>query len=65
MSAQLLLWPAPAALQARCAARGWTLTNDPIETHGYRAQWRLEGNGSAAWFGSLAGLEEWLLRQEA
>jgi hypothetical protein len=63
MSTQLLLWPSQ-ELTSRLEALGWSLTRDPIETHGYRAEWRLDGNGSPAWFASLAGLEDWLRHQE-
>jgi hypothetical protein len=44
-------------LSARLAAFGWTL-----EAEG--AGWVLHGCGSDAVFGSLAGVEEWLTRQE-
>jgi hypothetical protein len=54
----------PAALVARCAALGASVDYDPIETHGYRAAWRLDGLGSPAWFGTLEGLSEWLDKQE-
>jgi hypothetical protein len=63
--AQLRLWPTPpAALVARLERLGASVTHDPVVTHGYRAEWRLSGVGADAWFGTLAGLSEWLERQE-
>jgi hypothetical protein len=61
---QLALWPGY-ELTSRLDALGWSLAYDPIETHGYRAKWRLDGLSSGpAWFGSLASLEDWLSHQE-
>jgi hypothetical protein len=64
--AQLRLWPTPpAALVARLERLGASVTHDPIVTHGYLAEWRVEGlAGGDAWFGSIEGIEEWLKRQE-
>jgi hypothetical protein len=64
--AQLRLWPTPpAALVARLERLGATVTHDPVVTHGYRAEWRVDGlGGGDAWFGSIEGVEEWLDKQE-
>jgi hypothetical protein len=71
--AQLVLWEVaaitptpPAALVARLAGLGATVAHEPIETHGYLAEWRVAGlAGGDAWFGTLEGVELWLERQEA
>jgi hypothetical protein len=70
--AQLVLWEVaaitptpPAALVARLARLGASVTHDPVVTHGYLAEWRLSGVGADAWFGTIEGIEEWLTRQEA
>lgn len=59
---RLFINPAPALL-TRLEALGLSLTYDPIEHHGYRAEWRLDGCGAPSW-SSLSALEEWLGKRE-
>jgi hypothetical protein len=52
----------PAALTARLAAHGLTLRAERHEVPGYTGQWRLDGLGTVARFGTIEAVERWAER---
>jgi hypothetical protein len=48
-----------ASLTARLAAHGLTLRAERHEVPGYTGQWRLDGLGTVARFGTLEQVERW------